>query len=144
MVTSNPKINVGSYAKIYGEFFENITEDKIESLNILCAKDMFFRDPFNSFTGLDKFKKVFQHMYKQASNPKFFISDICTINNTAYMKWNFSSGKFVEIEGISEIKFNEDGLVTSHVDYWDSASQIFAKIPIIKYLIRYLIKKLSI
>jgi hypothetical protein len=82
-------------------------------------------------------------MYKQAKNPKFSIIDISVSDNTAYMKWNFLNGK-LKIEGVSEIKFNDEGLVISHIDYWDSASQILIKIPILKYLIRYIMKKFSI
>ncbi len=144
MEKNNLKIDIKNFAKIYGEFFEKITKDNIENLNSLCSKDIFFKDPFNSFTGIEKFKKVFLHMYEQSSNPRFSIIDICVNDNLAFIKWNFFSGNFIKIEGISEIKFNSEGLVLSHIDYWDSSSQIFAKIPIIKYLIKFMIKKFSI
>ncbi len=140
----NSKVNIENFAKKYGNFFENIAEDKIDVLNTLCTKDILFKDPFNSFTGLEKFKKVFQHMYKQSVDPKFSVVDISASNSTAYMKLVFSTGKLIKIEGVSEVKFNEEGLVCSHIDHWDSASQIFIKIPILKYFIRYLIKKFSI
>mgnify|MGYP001184047115 FL=1 len=140
----NSKVNIENFAKKYGNFFENIAEDKIDVLNTLCTKDILFKDPFNSFTGLEKFKKVFQHMYKQAADPKFSVVHISVSSRTAYMKWVFSTSKLIKIEGVSEIKFNEEGLVCSHIDYWDSASQVFIKIPILKYFIRYLIKKFSI
>jgi len=143
LVTNNQKIKTEDFAKTYGQFFENIAEDKIDDLNALCKNNIFFQDPFNCFTGIDKFKKVFIHMYKQAKNPKFSIIDISVSDNTAYMKWNFLNGK-LKIEGVSEIKFNDEGLVISHIDYWDSASQILIKIPILKYLIRYIMKKFSI
>ncbi len=132
-------------AKVYAEFFENLSEENISTLDKFCTKDIFFKDPFNSFTGLEKFKKIFHKMFLDTKNPKFFIRDVCLSSRTAYIRWNFRYGKNnSNIEGVTEIAFNENGEIESHIDHWDSASQIFVRIPIIKYFIKFLMNKLSI
>lgn len=139
------------FAKNYGEFFENISLDNIYKLNQLCIKDIIFKDPFNEFSGVEKFQGVFRKMFDDVTNPKFSVIDISTSDSTAYMKWTFTFGrKPIKIEGTSEIIFNADGLVVSHTDYWNSPLkilmkilQIVNKIPMIKYLINFIIKKIS-
>ena len=39
-----------------------------------------------------------------------------------------------KIEGLSEIMLNKNGKVYSHIDYWDSLSGLFVKLPFIGIL----------
>ena len=37
---------------------------------------------------------------------------------------------------MSEIHIGDDGLVTAHIDHWDSASQLLVRLPLIGLLLR--------
>jgi hypothetical protein len=39
-------------------------------------------------------------------------------------------GRF-SFPGASEVRFTPDGLVSAHADYWDSSSEIFARLPVL-------------
>ena len=42
--------------------------------------------------------------------------------------------------GMSEVHFNHDGYVIAHIDHWDSASQLLARLPVIGTIIRPVLK----
>ena len=48
----------------------------------------------------------------------------------------------VQINGSSHVKFDDQGLVTFHRDYWDAAEELYEKLPVIGFVMKQL-KKLS-
>ena len=42
----------------------------------------------------------------------------------------------LDLEGMSEIHIGDDGLVTAHIDHWDSASQLLSRLPLIGLILR--------
>ena len=45
-------------------------------------------------------------------------------------------GRQLDITGASMVMFADDGRVMTHVDYWDAASQLYEKLPIIGWLLK--------
>ncbi|MGB1106503.1 MAG: hypothetical protein ACPG36_08450, partial [Candidatus Puniceispirillaceae bacterium] len=42
----------------------------------------------------------------------------------------------LDFEGVSEVHVDEDELIAAHIDHWDSASQLLARLPVIGMLLR--------
>jgi len=42
------------------------------------------------------------------------------------------------IEGMSEVRFADDGRVREHIDHWDASAQFFERLPIISWVIRFI------
>ena len=132
-----------NYIKNYINLFSNLDLKNIEKFDDLVDKDIEFSDPFNYFKGIENFKKVFYHMFKNVKDPYFIISDYSINKKKVFLKWKmvfyaFKSKQF--IEGISEITLNNDGKINSHVDYWDSMNGLFVKLPFIGILYRVSLK----
>ena len=55
--------------------------------------------------------------------------------------WSSAIPFFISVRftGMSEVQFNDAGLVTAHFDHWDSAHQLLAKLPVIGWLVRRLL-----
>jgi hypothetical protein len=47
------------------------------------------------------------------------------------------------IRGATHLRFNDEGKVTWHRDYWDAAEELYAKLPLIGWLMRSLQNGLS-
>jgi hypothetical protein len=45
---------------------------------------------------------------------------------------------------MSEIHIGEDGLIIAHIDHWDSASQLLAKLPVINVLINPILRRFRV
>ena len=69
-------------------------------------------------------------------------------SSAGYIKWQFSfknkKGLKKIIDGMSEIKFSNDGLVISHIDYWDTGNQIYLKVPLLNLVIKYIKRKIRL
>jgi hypothetical protein len=47
------------------------------------------------------------------------------------------------VHGATQLTFAPDGRVSVHRDYWDTAEELYAKLPVIGVLVRWLTRKLS-
>ena len=136
--------------KAYIRYFETLTPQSINDLDNLTGEDFTFSDPFNHLINRRDVKRLFRQMFDDVDNPAFEISDsFWTENGTkAVLKWRFAGeaqkiGK-LDFEGLSEIYFDDTGLITSHIDYWDAAQHFFEKIPLFGAILRMIRKKLRL
>jgi hypothetical protein len=128
----------------YITFFENITKDTdlIEYKKVF-DEDATFKDPFHNVLGVEKIYTVFQDMYRKLDNPLFKINEVIQQNNIVYIKWDFefqfkNDATVQSFEGVSRVVLNNEGKAISHVDYWDSAENLYEKIPIVSFFIKFL------
>jgi len=84
---------------------------------------------------------VYEHMFDTTDNPHFIIHDRMVDGDQAFITWVFEfglKGKHYSVVGSTHLKFNDEGLVVLHRDYWDAAEELFQKLPVIGGLIRWL------
>ncbi len=136
-------------ARLYARFFENINRTTpIEEYEKVFEKDVRFKDPFHDIENLEKLYKIFKDMYVKLDNPSFKVTEIIEQNNIAYLKWNFhflfkGTNKDESFEGVSRVEFNKENKVISHIDYWDSSSNLYEKIPILSFFMRFIKSKIN-
>ena len=135
-----------SLTQAYARFFEEMTPQTLGSMKHLLADNVVFTDPFNRLHGPDAFVAIFTHMYAVMKNPQFDILDIAVSEEAGFIKWRMTGelrslpSIHLDLTGISEVRFNDAGLVTGHFDHWDSAHQLLVKLPVIGWLVRRLLK----
>jgi steroid Delta-isomerase len=127
----------------YADAFERLTPDSLTEIRRLCREDVVFVDPFNDIRGVDAFVAVFEHMYDTLAEPRFEILDRAVGGDAGYIKWRMTGrGKrgslVIDIAGMSEVAFDGAGLVARHIDHWDAASQLYARLPVVGPMIRWL------
>ena len=109
-------------------------------LRDIAVAEVHFRDPFNDVTGLAWVQRLLEHTRRQVSALQFSVHDTAWSGSTAYVRWTMTGRVRVigdwQVEGISEIRFAEDGRVAAHIDHWDAASQFYAHLPLIGWLLR--------
>jgi limonene-1,2-epoxide hydrolase len=130
----------------YAAAWERLSPDTLPALGALFADDVRFRDPFNDVRGRDAALAVFRDMFERVEEPRFTVFDIAASDEAAYLKWRMTFrllGKPASIEGMSEIRFAADGRVSSHVDHWDAAGQLYEKLPGLSVPMRWLRRRLS-
>ena len=138
------------FTKVYAERFGSLTPDSLENLSELLDKDIVFTDPFNRIDGSDEFIAVFEHMFEVMREPRFHILDLAASKGAGYIKWRMT-GRLkkrpelgVNIVGMSEVVFNDDGMLIRHIDHWDSASQLLSQIPVAGWFVRKLMQIFTI
>ena len=121
--------------------FTSLRPGNIDALLALVEIDVVFVDPFNNLRGKAAFGAVFAHMFETTIEPQFTVSDVVhsthADRDVAYLRWRMTARTRgwpsvpLELEGMSEIHITETGLVSHHIDHWDSASQLLQHLPMI-------------
>jgi len=130
----------------YVSLFESMKIDDLAVLGNFFTSNAHFKDPFNEVHGLDKIHHIFEHMFTTLDNPSFRVDEALLTDDIAYIKWQFNAHlkkKSMTLVGISRVVFNEQGLVSEHIDYWDASEQFYMKLPIIGALLRFIQRQVS-
>jgi len=129
-------------------FFEKLSARSVGLLSSVASDNIYFKDPFNEVNGIENVEHIFIHMFKTLEQPRFKVIDYGFGNNSdaGYIRWHFSftsKGKAEGFDGMSEVIFDHDGKVCSHIDYWDTGEIVYEKVPILGAVIRTIKSKLS-
>lgn len=134
----------------YVKAFTSLRPGNIDTLLALVEIDVVFVDPFNNLRGKAAFGAVFEHMFETTIEPQFTVSDVAhsTVRDrhVTYLRWQMTArtkgwpSVSLELEGMSEIHIGDTGLVSHHIDHWDSASQLLSKLPFIGALVRQIMR----
>ena len=142
-------MNYSKQIQNYALFFENLNKNiSIEEYRTIFSEEIYFEDPFQKTKGIKAIYKIFEHMYKSVDEPRFIVKEIIEQENIAYLQWNFifkyKNCKDIEsFTGVSRIELNDDLKVISHIDYWDAASNIYEKVPLLKSILRFIKTKIK-
>ena len=91
----------------------------------IYAENVYFKDPMNEFRGTDRYQqmigfigtwfKELQLDLHEISQQEDIIKTRWTLSWTTPLPWQ----PRISIPGWSELKVNSEGLISSHIDYWD-------------------------
>ena len=131
-------------------YFESLTPEAVRHLDTVYAPEAYFRDPFNEVRGIEEIQRIFEGMYEAMHEPRFRIVETLLEGDRAVLVWDFTfrvkrwkPDTEQTIHGLSLVRFGPDGRVTYHRDYWDAAGELFAKLPLIGPVIRYLARRMG-
>lgn len=130
------------------DYFEHITEQNVVDMPRFYAEDAYFKDPFNEVNRVEDITRIFREMFHQVNNPRFVVHTAFESGQQVFMAWDFlfemqrfKQGQVQCIKGSSHLQLNQNGLVQSHRDYWDTAEELYEKIPVLGGLMRWLKKQ---
>jgi len=139
---TNHQLALNEYVSLY----ENLNEEDLVQLERFFTSNAHFKDPFNEVYGLDKIRHIFEHMFNTLDSPVFRVDESVLSNDIAYIKWQFNAqlkSKHIILVGLSRVVFNEQGLVSEHIDYWDASEQVYMKLPILGAFLRFIQRQAS-
>jgi steroid Delta-isomerase len=129
--------------------YEGLSPQTLAQLEALYAQDARFKDPFNEVRGRPAIGAVFAHMFRQVHAPRFVVHAALAQGDTALLTWTMHyrrsarSRREQAIRGCTELRFDADGLVVLHRDYWDAAEELYEAVPILGALLRAIKRRLS-
>ncbi|OIR08651.1 snoaL-like domain protein [mine drainage metagenome] len=129
--------------------FETLSQENVGALTELYTADAFFKDPFNEVHGQTAIIKILEHMFTQVDEPRFVVTRSILQGEDAFIVWDFLfrlkdrglAGQ--RIHGTSHVRFGPDHKVNYHRDYWDTAEELYEKIPLLGSLMRFLKRKVQ-
>lgn len=108
--------------EILKEDYRRFPENQTYSI---YAKDVYFEDPVNRFTGFDRYQKMIGFMGTFFQDINLDLHEISRSGDSIDTRWTLSWKAplpwkpQMAISGRSELKINSEGLICSHIDYWD-------------------------
>jgi steroid Delta-isomerase len=131
-------------------FYQQFTPRDVARLGEFYSDDAWFKDPFNEVRGLPAIQLIFIHMFRQVEMPRFVITEHVVAQNGAMLAWEFhyllrvlGRNRRQVVRGVSHLKFDSDGKVAYHRDYWDAAEELYMKLPLVGGLMRWLRARLT-
>lgn len=144
---STPEPARQSPALRLARFYETLTPAALDGLDQLYAPDARFKDPFNEVAGTAAIRRIFAHMFATTEAPRFEVTDRIEQGGQAMLGWTFHfalRGRALTVRGVTHLRFDADGRVTLHRDYWDAAEELYEKLPVVGGLMRALKRRLSV
>ena len=129
--------------------FEGLTPADLTRLGEFYAPQARFKDPFNEVQGVPAIKAVFDHMYAALNQPRFVVREVIVQGGQCFLVWDFlfrfKSYSSAEqcVRGGSHLRYGPDGRITLHRDYWDTAEELYEKLPGVGMFMRWLKRRAS-
>lgn len=127
------------------QYYEAMRADNVGELGRFYAGDVYFKDPFNEVQGLAALQSIFSHMFVTLDKPRFVVTERVEDGRQCFLTWDFEfrfkgrdQSPLQTIRGGSHLRLNDAGLVAYHRDYWDTAEELYQKLPLLGSLMRWL------
>ena len=131
-------------------FYNAFAPDSVDRFAEFYSPDAYFKDPFNEVRGIPAIQRIFRHMFEQVGEPRFAVVDKVVDARGAMLVWEFyfrvrlwGRGEAQVMRGVSHLRFDADGKVCYHRDYWDTGEELYMKLPGLGLLMRGLRRALS-
>lgn len=125
------------------KFYHELSPQSVIRFPEFYSANAYFKDTFNEVRGLAPIQRIFTHMFTQVGEPRFVVTESIVAENGAMLIWEFNFqlklwGKRQTqiMRGVSHLRFDADGKVNFHRDYWDTGEELYMKLPAIGTLMR--------
>jgi steroid delta-isomerase len=129
--------------------FESLAPADVARLAQFYAPDVWFKDPFNDVRGVTAVQRVFEHMFEALDEPRFVVRDVLVQGDQCFLTWDFRFRlrRFDRapqtVRGSSHLRFDAQGRIQVHRDYWDAAEELYEKLPLVGALMRWLKRRVN-
>ena len=131
-------------------FYETLKPDSLDQLLSIYSEDAYFQDPFNEVHNNLAIKAIFLRMFDDLQHPRFTVLNSFSNGQEAMLLWTMSfsikrwqPARQMTIHGTSHLRFDHDGRVCYHRDYWDAAHELYIHLPIIGGLLRFIKRRFA-
>lgn len=122
-------------------FYNSLNADTLASLQQVYHPDVLFSDPVHSIHGLPALQAYFGHAYARLTDSHFHALQMAANGQIGFVSWQMrirhpaiANGNEIQVDGCSELRWHEDGLIIWHRDYYDLTQMVYQHIPVIGWL----------
>ncbi len=129
--------------------YDDVRVHNLYLLDELYDENMVFQDPLDRTEGLSEFKIYMEAMYQYVDDIKWEYKDEIIDGDTHVLVWvmtlktkGLNKGKPFTIDGVSHLKFGESNKIIYHRDYFDMGEYIYERVPVVKWFVNKVKKRL--
>ncbi|MBX2867538.1 MAG: nuclear transport factor 2 family protein [Acidiferrobacterales bacterium] len=139
---SNQSALHAKFANFIGLFAEFKHHDLRPLIEEVYSEELYFNDTIHTFNSREVMLEYMQNTADRVEYTNVDIKDIVQSGDDFYVRWAMDTGfkvfgKQIETHsiGMTHIRFDEDGRINFHQDFWDNTEGFFRHLPVIGYLI---------
>lgn len=124
------------------DYYERLSVQNLAELEGYYAQHAWFKDPFHEVNGVVAIRAILHHTFEKLPSARFRVTRrFPGADQHAVILWEMDfvmpiTRRPTTISGATHLEFNTDGKVIRHRDYWDAAEELYARLPVLKWLMR--------
>ncbi|MCK5874759.1 MAG: nuclear transport factor 2 family protein [Alcanivoracaceae bacterium] len=118
--------------------------DLAERISAVYAEDLYFNDTLHTFSNRAGLSKYLQDTAERVDSVQVHVDRVIVDGADVWLKWRMETraralGRTMQADtiGMTHLRFDNNGQVVLHQDYWDSTEGVFSHIPFIGGLVRW-------
>ena len=119
--------------------FGDLREDRVRAqVRDVYAADVRFSDTLKNIRGVDELERYLVESARAVESCKVEIEEVAPAPQGVYVRWRMHirfkklrKGETQSSIGVSHLRFDKEGKVAYHQDYWDSGANLFEKVPVL-------------
>lgn len=131
---------VASFSAGYGD----LTHDELaERIRELYAPDLYFNDTIHTFNDRDALVDYLVRTGESLDESRVEVRQVIRDGADVFLRWSMefrtrAAGKDIHSQsiGMTHLRFDEQGRVVLHQDFWDSGHALYAHLPIVGFFVR--------
>lgn len=134
----------------FQDFFATMTAESVRTkTRQVYAEQAWFNDTLKTLTGAAAIEAYFLTTTTNMESMTVRFDDVAESSGDYYFRWvmdvklkKLRKGETLRSVGVTHVRFDEQGRVVMHQDYWDAAAGLFEHVPMLGGAIRAIKKRL--
>jgi len=132
----------------FRDFFSDVTAASVrEKTAALYAENVWFNDTLKTLRGRAAVESYFLKTLDHVDSFRTTVDDVSVSGANVYVRWTMDvrfkgATEPVRTIGISLLRFDRDGRVVLHQDFWDPAAGFYEHLPVVGGLLRWIKSKI--
>lgn len=129
------------FAALYADLSVPNVEARIRET---YAPDAWFNDTLATKEGIDAIEAYLLRTARDAESVQAVIDDVAVSGSDCYVRWtmvirtpNLAGGRALTTAGLSQLRFDRQGRIILHQDFWDPGAGIYQHLPLLGPAIRF-------
>ncbi len=129
------------FMSLFGDMAVNGSDEDI--IRSLYADEFYFNDTFKTIRELDELIIYFDETAANVHSIDVELLDVVAGQDDYYLRWVMdmhfeAGGRDIHSRsiGVTQLRFDADGRIILHQDYWDGAEAFYRHLPVVGYLVR--------
>ncbi len=132
---------VAGFAALYADLSPDNVRARVRSV---YADNAWFNDTIATETGIDTIEHYLLKTAQGSQSVRATVEDVAVSGSDCYVRWrmevrtkNLASGRTIATKGMSQLRFDADGKIVFHQDFWNPAAGIYQHLPFLGPAIRH-------
>lgn len=129
-----------AFGKIFSDFKTGATESNIRTV---YADQLYFNDTFKIIENIDELVVYMSESAAHVNSTEVDILDVIETDDDYFVRWSMTMDLTVKGKninsfsiGMTQLRFNTQGKVVFHQDFWDSSEAFYEHLPFLGSIVK--------